>query len=124
MSIHFLFILQMYFHKKYISVQNFFFVCFFFFKFMNTFSQRLVPTTVTQQAAQVQVFLHEEPFLGARPDTGSGCVEAFKGHTDAVQVLWYKLESRFGGGELNRADVRGNKKKKKAEHLVAVTNRM
>lgn len=29
---------------------------------MNTFSQRLVPTTVTQQAAEVQAFLYAEPF--------------------------------------------------------------
>lgn len=54
---------------------------------MNTFSQRLVPTTVTQQAAQIQVCPLPGTFLGARQDTGFGCVEAFKGHTDAVQVL-------------------------------------
>lgn len=56
------------------------------------FYQRLFPTTVTQQAAQVQVFRNP---LGAQQDTGSCFVEAFKGHADAVQALWYEFESHL-----------------------------
>lgn len=33
--------------------------------------------------------------LGAQQDTGSCFVEAFKGHTDADQALWYEFESHL-----------------------------
>lgn len=54
MSIHFLFILQMYFHKNISLYKKLF--DFFVFLIYEHFSQRLFPTTVTQQAAQVQSF--------------------------------------------------------------------
>lgn len=61
---------------------------------MNSFIRDSFPPQLHNKLLKSRFFVTQNP-LGAQQDTGSCFVEAFKGHADAVQALWYEFESHL-----------------------------
>lgn len=88
MSIHFLYY-KCIFIKIYLCTKTFFFYIYEHFFLKDSFPPQLHNKLLESR------FFFTRNLWGAEQHTGSGCVEAFKGHTDAVQVLWYMFESHL-----------------------------